>query len=74
MALLLTLLFKAPFFHTLNIIGIFASYVSHFSVIIIALFHSFSRVIAACRMCATPVVVVLVDVVDSVVVVASLES
>ena len=67
MALLLTLSFKALLFHTLSITGIFATYVSYFSVIIIALFHTFSSVIAACWICATRIAVVSVAVVTCVV-------
>ena len=72
MELLLTLLFKALLFHTFSITGIFTSYVSHFSVIIIALFHTLSCATAAFWMCATTDAVALVGVVDSVIAVASL--
>ena len=69
---LLTLLFKSTFISHFEYHWHLVSYVSHFIVIIIALFHIFSSVIAACWMCATTIAVASVAVVVSVVVVDSL--
>ena len=62
---LLTLLFKALCIH-FEYHWHLASYVSHFSVIIIALFHTFSSVLASCWISATAVAVASVVFVASV--------